>query len=71
MRPRPPGACLARAATAVIRVDHSEGLIRLTAAESAADPSPLLMDTGASPPCSAARRARGMTDPQRPSPNER
>jgi len=43
-RPRPLGACLARAATAVIRVDHSEGLIRLTAAKGPADLPPLLMD---------------------------
>ena len=43
-RPRPLGACLARAATAVIRVDCHEGLVRLTAAKGSADLPPLLMD---------------------------
>ena len=48
-RPRPLEACLARAATAVIRVDHSEGLIRLTAAKGPADLPPLLMDAAGLP----------------------
>ncbi len=43
-RPRPLGACLARAATAVIRVDRHEGLIRLTAAKGPAPLPPLVMD---------------------------
>lgn len=43
-RPRPVEACLARAATAVIRVDRAEGLIRLTAAKGPAPLPPLLMD---------------------------
>ncbi len=43
-RPRPLGACLARAATDVIRVDHTDGLVRLTAAKGAPDLPPLLMD---------------------------
>ena len=43
-RPRPIGACLARAATAVIRVDHAEGLIHLTATKGPAPLPPLVMD---------------------------
>jgi len=43
-RPRPIVACLAQAATAVIRVDRNEGLIRLTADKGPAALPPLLMD---------------------------
>ncbi|HEY7676154.1 MAG TPA: hypothetical protein VIG69_03700 [Candidatus Methylomirabilis sp.] len=43
-RLRPLAACLERAATAVIRVDRNEGLIRLTAAKGPAALPPLLMD---------------------------
>ena len=43
-RPRPLEACLARAATVVIRVDRREGQIRLTAAKAPAAFPPLRMD---------------------------
>jgi hypothetical protein len=46
-RPRPLVPCLARAATAVIRVECDEGLVRLTAAKGAADLPPLLLDATA------------------------
>ncbi len=43
-RPRPLAACLARAATVVIRVDHHEGLIRLTAPKGPPDLPRFLMN---------------------------
>ena len=43
-RPRPVEACLARAATAVIRVAHAEGLIRLTPIKGGDVLPPLLME---------------------------
>jgi hypothetical protein len=43
-RPRPIAACLARAATAVIRVDRAEGRVRLTLARGPTALPPLVLD---------------------------
>jgi hypothetical protein len=56
-RLRPLVPCLARAATAVIRVECDEGLVRVTAAKGPADLFPILMDA-AGPQSWIGRAAR-------------